>query len=182
MQRNRNTNEYQKVKAPFHNAVMEEEQFEEDDEIHYLEDKGSASFLTLAAYEESLFNDQISQGWDDGVVLQADDQHKYNLRSKKNTANQAPVQKVVVPAKQQASKQQIPAADPIILKAPAHEVRVFDKISSPFSFEAEIQKLKIPIPLIELIKNEASKELFSKPSNLKLPKPLLIMSICKMKN
>jgi len=68
LQRNRNTNEDQKVKAPFQNAVMEKEQSEED-EIHCLEDKGSESFLTLAAYEESLFNDQINQEWDDGVVL-----------------------------------------------------------------------------------------------------------------
>ena len=33
---------------------MEEEQFEEKDEIRCMEDKGSATFLTLAAYEESL--------------------------------------------------------------------------------------------------------------------------------
>jgi len=33
---------------------MEEEQFEEEEEVHGLEDKGSAPFLTRAAYEESL--------------------------------------------------------------------------------------------------------------------------------
>ena len=53
MQTNKDANEDQRVKAPFQNAVMEEEQFEEDDEIHCLEDKRSASFLTLASYEES---------------------------------------------------------------------------------------------------------------------------------
>jgi len=35
-----------------------------------MEDKGSATFLTLAAYEESLLQDQISQEWDKEVVLQ----------------------------------------------------------------------------------------------------------------
>ena len=33
---------------------MEEERFEEGDEVHGLEDRGSAPFLTRAAYEESL--------------------------------------------------------------------------------------------------------------------------------
>ena len=57
LQRNKDANEDQRVKAPFQNAVMEEEQFEEDDEIHCLEDKGNASFLTSSAYEKSLCND-----------------------------------------------------------------------------------------------------------------------------
>lgn len=70
---------------------MEEEQFEEDDEIHCLEDKGNASFLTLVAYEMSLLNDQISQEWDGGVVLQAFDQHRYDLRLKMNNAKETPV-------------------------------------------------------------------------------------------
>jgi len=45
------------VKTHFENVVMEEEQFKEEDEIHYMGDKGNASFFTLAAYEESLFKD-----------------------------------------------------------------------------------------------------------------------------
>ena len=53
-------NEEQKVKAPFQNVVMEEEEFEDEDEIHCMEDKGSAAFLTLAAYEESLLQEQDS--------------------------------------------------------------------------------------------------------------------------
>ena len=57
LQRNKDANEDQRVKAPFQNAVMEEEKFEEDDEMHFLEDKVNASFLTLAAYEKSLCND-----------------------------------------------------------------------------------------------------------------------------
>ena len=49
---------------------MEEEKFEYEDEIHCMEDKGSTAFLTLAAYEESLLQDQTSQEWDREVVLQ----------------------------------------------------------------------------------------------------------------
>jgi len=54
IQRGKETNEGQKVKFPFQNVVMEEEQFEEEDVIRCMEDKGIATFLTLAAYEESL--------------------------------------------------------------------------------------------------------------------------------
>ena len=48
---------------------MEEEQFEDEDEIHCMEDKGSAAFLTLAAYEESLLQEQDSEEWGREVVL-----------------------------------------------------------------------------------------------------------------
>jgi len=57
LQRRKDANEYQRVKPPFWNIVMEEEKFEEDDEIHCMEDKVSASFFTAATYEKSLFND-----------------------------------------------------------------------------------------------------------------------------
>jgi len=53
---------------------MEEEQFDEEDEIHCMEDKGSAAFLTLAAYEESLLRDHTSKEWDREAVLQTEDQ------------------------------------------------------------------------------------------------------------
>lgn len=105
LQRNKDANEGQRVKTPFQNAVMEEEQFEEDDEVHCMEDKGSANLLIKAAYEKSLFNDQISQEWDGEAVLQIVDQHHYNLRSMMNNVKETPVHKVVVPAEQQANKQ-----------------------------------------------------------------------------
>jgi len=58
MQRGEESKEDQKIKAPFQNVVMEEEQFEEDeDEIDCMEDKGSATFLTLAEYEQSLLQE-----------------------------------------------------------------------------------------------------------------------------
>ena len=57
------------VKAPFQNIVMEEEQFKEEYEIHCMEDKGSAAFLTLVAYEESLLQDQTNQEWEIEAVL-----------------------------------------------------------------------------------------------------------------
>lgn len=136
LQRSKDASEDQRVKTHFQNVVMEEEQFDEDDEIHCIEDKGSASFLTLSAYEKSLFNDQISQEWDGGVVLQTGDQHGHDLRSKMNNVKETLVQKVFVLAIQQANKQKRPIVDPIILKAPTHEVRGLDKSPSPLSFQS----------------------------------------------
>lgn len=54
LQRSRDTNEDKRVKTFFQTNVMEEEQYEEEEEVHGLEDKGSAPFLTRAAYEKSL--------------------------------------------------------------------------------------------------------------------------------
>jgi len=72
MQRGEETKEDHKVKAPFQNSVMEGEQSEEDeDEIHCMEDKGSAAFLTLAEYEESLLQEKNSQRWDNGAFLRS---------------------------------------------------------------------------------------------------------------
>ena len=73
IQRGKQASEEQRVKTPFQNVVMEEEQFDEEDEIHCMEDKGSAAFLTLATYEESLLKDHTSQEWDREVVLQTED-------------------------------------------------------------------------------------------------------------
>lgn len=79
------------------------------------------------------------------------------MRSKINNARETPIQRATIPIVQQANKKKQPTVDPIILKALAHEVRGLDKSPSPFGFQSEIQKLRIPIPLIELTKNESFK-------------------------
>jgi len=120
MQRGEEAKEYHKVKAPFQNAIMEEEQFEEDeDEIHCFEDKGSAAFLTLAEYEESLLQEQNNQRWDNGVVLQSgEQQQRYNLRSNAKNVKENVAQEAVAQTMPQNSGQRRPATDPVTLKAP----------------------------------------------------------------
>jgi len=72
MQRGEEAKEDHKVKASFQNAIMEGEQYEEEeDEIHCMEDKGSAAFLTLAEYEESFLQEQNKQRWDSSAILQS---------------------------------------------------------------------------------------------------------------
>lgn len=137
---------------------MEEEQFEEEDEIQCMEDKGSATFLTLDAYEESLLQDQTIQEWDREVVLQTGEQKRYNFRSKPNNVKESPAQRAVVQTESQNIRQKKLATDLVILKAPAQKVRGLDESPSPFSFESEVQKLKIFVPLLELVKSEVFKK------------------------
>jgi hypothetical protein len=49
-----------------------------------------------------------------------------------------------------------------LVKIPTPEIKEILKSPSSFSFESEIQKIKIPIPFLELIKNEEFKSYFSK--------------------
>ena len=108
------------------------------------------------------------------AVYQADGQGGYQLRSrlvaplKKNVVlvkqPAAPARKVVVlpnkvaiPSK--ALHKPAPSATPdqVQLKPTAQEVIFPDKLHYSFNLEFEIQKLKIPFPLIELMKNDAFK-------------------------
>jgi len=77
------------------------------------------------------------------------------LRSRTSNVKDNLSQRADVPIEQQISKQKRPAVDRIILTAPAQEVRGPYKSPSPFNFELEVQKLKISVPLIELVKSEA---------------------------
>ena len=86
--------------------------------------------------------------------MQTGEQQRYNLRSKVNNVKESPTQRAVVQTESQNTKQKIPTADTIILKAPTQEVRGPDKSPSPFSFESEVQKLKIFVPLLELVRSE----------------------------
>ena len=110
--------------------------------------------MTLATYEESLLQDQNSQRWDIEAVLQTDEKQRYNLRSKANNVKENPAQKTAVPIETQNTRHKRPTTDPVILKALDQEVRGLDKSPSPFSFESKVQKLKIFVPLIELVKSE----------------------------
>ena len=146
---------------------MEEGKYE--DNIHCMEDEVDYSFLTQAEYEEALIDEQIVEE----AIYQDDSQEGYQLRSRlvsplkkkalpiKQPA--APARKVVLPKKvvipSKALYKTAPSAmpDQVQLKPISHEVRFPDRLHYSFNLESEIQKLKIPFPLIELMKNDAFK-------------------------
>jgi hypothetical protein len=189
LQRDRNAADDQRIRPPFQNAMLDEEQqpshdeVEEADEINCFGDENDSSFLTQVDYEEALMDQQIHEASIEESVYLTDDQKGYNLRSKsvvpkplivapvKNkevvapvkskevVAKQppAPVKQTSSPTKQQQKQTQPLAKEQVSLKAPSNEVKVSDRSTFSFNFESEIQKVKIPMPLTELMKNEIFK-------------------------
>jgi hypothetical protein len=93
--------------------------------------------------------------------------NKYNLRSKKKEGNSDvpdPSPREEKPAKDATNKnKEKKAQNPSpIPKDPVPEVREVLKSLSSFIFEHEIQKIRIPVPLSELIKHKDFKKSLSK--------------------
>ena len=128
------------------------------------------SFMTQEEYEEALIDEKIIEE----AFYQADGQVGYKLKSRLVS----PLKKNVVPVKQSAAlarkvailpkkvvvpskalHKSAPSAtrDQVQLKPTTHEVRFLDRLHYSFNLKSEIQKLKIPFPLIELFKNDAFK-------------------------
>jgi hypothetical protein len=53
-----------------------------------------------------------------------------------------------------SSKEKDSQSSQVLIRNPIPETKEILKPSSSFSFENEIQKIKIPVPFLELIKNE----------------------------
>jgi hypothetical protein len=88
------------------------------------------------------------------------------LRSeKKTTEPDIPEQstRIEKPANEIADSHRGKKAQPLSPIAHNHvlEIREIPKITSSFNFEHEIQKIRIPVPLTELIKHEEFKKRFS---------------------
>jgi len=130
LQRDRDAAEDQRIRAPFQNAVLHEEQDlsqgegEEYDDINCVEDQVDSSFLTQCDYEEALMSEQINQASFEESLYQADDQGGYNLRSKPTAAKSAiaaPAKKSAAPAKQIAAPAKKSAAPAKQIAAPAKQ-------------------------------------------------------------
>jgi ribonuclease HI len=158
----------QRIQAPFqNNFVADEEEAETEEpehEIHSLEVTSPFPHLTKSAYEESLMNGQLNE------LSKADKagsgRGRYNLRSDKRAAapdvpeSSARAKK---PAEETADSNRGKKAQPPppIIQVHAPEIREIPKLTSSFNFEHEIQKIRIPVPLTELIKHGEFKKRFS---------------------
>jgi len=100
----------------------------------------------------------------------------YHLRSKKKEGNfdshdqplivERPAKPATITTKEKKTQNTSPTA-----KEPVSEVREAPKPLSSFSFEHEIQKIRILIPLSELVKNEDFKRSLSKLLQYEFPQP-----------
>jgi hypothetical protein len=102
---------------------------------------------------------------------------RYNMRSKKNE------EKIVAPNQlvqkedssttvTMSSKEKDSQNPQLLIRNPPHKTKEILKPSPSFSFENEIQKIKIPVPFLELIKNEEFKKYLTKmlsPMHLLIP-------------
>jgi ribonuclease HI len=158
----------QRIQAPFQNNFVVEEQEGEVDEpkpkIHSVEVTPPFPHLTQSAYEESLMNSQLNE-------LSKGDKAsggrgRYNLRSDKRAATPdvpEPSTRAENPANEIAESHRGKKAQPLspIVQNHAPEIRDIPKLASSFNFEHEIQKIRIPVPLTELIKHGEFKKCFS---------------------
>jgi hypothetical protein len=158
----------QRIQAPFQNNFITHEEQEEVNEpepkIHSLEVTSPFPHLTKSAYEESLMDGRLSE------LSKADKagggRGRYSLRSEKRVAapevpeSSTRAQKSTdeVPDNHKGKKAQ-PLSPVIQIHAP--EIREIPKLTSSFNFEHEIQKIRIPVPLTELIKHGEFKKRFS---------------------
>jgi hypothetical protein len=160
--------EDQKIQAPFQNHLVADEEERETDEmdpkIHCLEDTPPFPHLTQSAYEESLMNshlNELSKGEKAGG-----DQGKYNLRSNKRTTTPDILEqstRTERPANAVADGHKSKKAQPLSPVVHNHvpEIKEIPKPTCSFNFEHEIQKIRIPVPLTELIKRDEFKKRFS---------------------
>jgi ribonuclease HI len=168
----------QRVQTPLQNNLVDHEEREEIDkfgpEIHCIEDTAPFPHLTQSAYEESLMSAQI---YELGKEQRADHtSNRYNLRSRKKEGDfdsqdqplvaDRPIKSAAATTKEKKTQSTSPAA-----KEPVTEVREAPKPISSFNFKHEIQKIRIPVPLSELVKNEDFKRSISKLLQSESPQP-----------
>jgi hypothetical protein len=165
--RNRDRDD-QKIQTPLQNNIVVDEEGEEeelDPEIHCLRDTSPFPHLTQSAYEESLLDNQINELSKGGKSNNSP--NKYNLRSKKKEGKfdvpdldlrvEKPAKNVANNNKEKKAQNPSPVAKDLI-----PEVREVLKPPPSFNFEHEIQKIRIPVPLSELVKHEDFKKSLSK--------------------
>jgi ribonuclease HI len=168
----------QRIQTPLQNNLVAHEEGEEidelDPEIHCIEDTFPFPHLTQSIYEESLMNSQVNEL---GKGEKANNTpNRYHLRSKKKEGNfdshdqpliaEKPAKPATITTKEKKTQNTSPTA-----KEPVSEVREAPKPFPSFSFEHEIQKIRIPVPLSELVKNEDFKRSLSKLLQSESPQP-----------
>jgi hypothetical protein len=168
----------QRIQTPLQNNLVAHEKGEEIDElnpeIHCIEDTSPFPHFTQSTYEESLMNIQINEL---GKGEKANNTpNTYHLRSKKKEGNfdshdqpliaERPAKPTTITTKEKKTHNTSPTAKELVSK-----VREAPKPLSSFSFEHEIQKIRIPVPLSELVKNEDFKRSLSKLLQSESPQP-----------
>jgi hypothetical protein len=166
MQRERRNVDDQRVVPPFQNNHIEEIDADndvvDDTVVLFNETDYYTSHLTQQEYEVAQLSNQFDDQIGEEGVIQGQPKKKYDLRmrngaSKATTSDQG--KQVEAPPKPNPNKgmpsktQSSPLSKPL-----APETKEADKPPTFFSLEHELRKIKIPVPLTELLKNEPFKK------------------------
>jgi hypothetical protein len=149
--RNRDRDD-KKIQTPLQNNLVADEEGEDeetDPEIHCLGDTSSSPHLTQSAYEESLMDSHLNE-------LNKGEKTK-KKEGKTDTSDQPSKKENSAKAVVAGSKEKYAQIPQALVKNPTPGVKEILKCPSSFNFESEIQKIKIPVPFLELIKNEEFK-------------------------
>jgi hypothetical protein len=144
------------------NAVDEEEDeddIEEDPAVHLNDSESSPLHVTQQDYEDALIANQFEEGYVDEIVQKERKRKKYNLRSGSNAPKVdtlVSTNKVSTPVKTGIIKGSPKIQYDQPLKQPTKDstvdIKEPDINVSSFSLEHEINKIKISVPLLELMK------------------------------
>jgi hypothetical protein len=165
----------QKIQTPPQNNLVADDGGEEEDldpEIHCLEDASPSPHLTQSTYEESLMDIQLNELIKGNKANNIP--NRYNLRSKEkdgksNIPDHPPREDKPDKDTTNNSKEKKAHNPPLVAKGPIPKVKEIPKPPSYFTFEHEFQKIRILVPLSEMVKHKDFKRSLSK---LWLPEPL----------
>jgi hypothetical protein len=134
-----------------------------DLEIYFFGGTPPFPHLTQSAYEESLMDSQLNELSKGDKATE--NQDRYDLRSKKKTTTpDAPERstRTEKPANEVADSHRGKKHQPLspIVQSHVPGIREILKLTSSFNFDHEIQKVRILVPLTELIKHEGFKKRF----------------------
>jgi hypothetical protein len=171
--RERKNQDDQKVLPPFQNNAVDEQEDEDDTEydsvVHLNDSEASPMHVTQQDYEDALIFNQFEEGDVDEIIQKEPKRKKYNLRSGSNAPTMdTPIstKKASTPVKKGIIKESpnIQANQP--LKQPAKDntadIKELKRNVSSFSLEHEINKIKISVPLLELMKIEPFRKIVLK--------------------
>jgi hypothetical protein len=156
----------QRVVPPFQNNKTEEMDADSDvvNDVVVLfnETDFYTSHLTWQDYEVAQLSNQFDVEIGEYGVIQGKPQRKFDLRSRKNAPKSTTYdqnRKTEVPPKTNPSKGVVDKAHwPPPFKLLVLEVKEFYRPQTSFSLEHELRKIKILVPLSELLKNEPFKQ------------------------
>jgi len=181
MQRERRNSDDQRVVLPLQKKHIEEIDADndvvDDTAMLFNETYYYTSHLTQQEYEVAQLSNQFYDQIREEGVIQGQPKKKYNLRtrngaSKATTSDQG--KQAEAPPKTNPNKGMPSKTQPSPLSKPiSPETKEADKPPTSFILEHELRKIKIPVPLTELLKNEPFKKSIMK---LLQPTPFSVSS------